>query len=889
MEEKLDYSLLAWEEGEPAQTLLAPEQPMAAVVSSHHGQVFFLTEDGRVYLSTLKQESSGLSGKLQELALPCQCVVGVACSATHALFVTDRGRVLKSELLTPEKVEELLVNKPKLSCPHGVWEDGERLVIREIASNVKHIILVSDSGQVWLVNEEKSQHLELLLTFCDKTPLSIVCGKDFSVALVQEQFEPGNNASVLNLSKNPPSQVKPANGAALNDTSSMFASSCAQCREQCTQSSSLSKLETQNNNVMNLSNADSSKEDSLAQVCWSKADSLVRQSALFLNSDAAKQFLTRQLSWVTGSTELDENAGPVSAQLADSVTDGIAPSHHCSEDREEDSACANSDDSALSFERLSLQNYRSPDGDPSPSESSPKSVRLYRGALNECQKKRLWKRHTTSSLSLDSAVPLISPSRENLPAKYKLSEQIDQIVLFGNCLLNTSVWTWGHGHLGQLGHSDCVSRDQPSCITSLSGIGVCKLAVGTSHCLALTIDGRVWAWGSNNKGQIRTGQEKHGFISTPFEVVLPVKTTIRDIAAGGEHSLLLTTDGQVFFLGYSMATQKSTLLRLNLPVQSPNRLQTELSSSKSSDAGHMNGGMSKRRIWACGSLSCCSTCSFQSCTKSSQWAIELLMSEQLFLRCCFNVRQTITRHLLTSGAGDNPPSASYKARANLFAQYDRLIASVAYHIHSLTNVTAAKDQVSIVRCVDETIAIYGDYFKALADALVVNAFNLSRSESAALDKVWPGVVDLFQKSNSATASGSTSKSSPHTVRASANPFHMVMMEPLCRLKMYAASLKKMAVADAPNLKCHLEMANEWSSIAQYYERAALTLDSQCHGADTTRVFWDSCPAKLAGNHFIPADGAEAYSARLTFSRATALTEIDARIVVNLLLFFYRRL
>ena len=33
---------------------------------------------------------------------------------------------------------------------------------------------------------------------------------------------------------------------------------------------------------------------------------MVRQSALFLSSDAAKQFLTRQLSWVTGSSELDD-------------------------------------------------------------------------------------------------------------------------------------------------------------------------------------------------------------------------------------------------------------------------------------------------------------------------------------------------------------------------------------------------------------------------------------------------------------------------------------------------------------------------------------------------------------------------------------------------------
>ncbi len=293
-------NIIAWEEGEPAQTLLAPEQPLAAVASSRLQQVFFLTEDGRVYLSTLKQD--GLSGKLQELALPCQCVVGVACTFSHTLFITDRGRVLQSLLATPEKVEELTVKKPELCCTHGVTEEGERLVIREMVSNSKHIMVISDSGKIWVIDEAKSNmQPEMVQSFKNCIPISIACGNNFSVALIQDSPE-GDDRSSIKLNDS-------MDGTMLSKTTvdsgcSSFVGSCSQCREQSLLSiQNLSLLDRNGDIRVDDSLLKSNNKDTLAQVCWSKADHLVRQSALLLNSDAAKQFLTRQLSWVTGSNE----------------------------------------------------------------------------------------------------------------------------------------------------------------------------------------------------------------------------------------------------------------------------------------------------------------------------------------------------------------------------------------------------------------------------------------------------------------------------------------------------------------------------------------------------------------------------------------------------------
>ena len=53
----------------------------------------------------------------------------------------------------------------------------------------------------------------------------------------------------------------------------------------------------------------------------------------------------------------------------------------------------------------------------------------------------------------------------------------------------------------------------------------------TQIIMALTLDGRVFAWGANARGQIGPGEDL-SFVSTPLEVALPFRTTVRDIATG---------------------------------------------------------------------------------------------------------------------------------------------------------------------------------------------------------------------------------------------------------------------------------------------------------------------------------------------------------------------
>lgn len=544
-------NVIAWKEGEIGAGLLAPEQVLTAVVYSRFGhQVFFLTEDGRVYLSTLKQD--GLSGKLQELALPCQTVVGIACNSVHTIFVTDRGRVLRSELETPEKVEELAIKQPNLCCPHGVVEDGGRLFVREVSSHSKNLLFISDSGKVWSLDENKSLLPDKLPAFENKVPISIMCGSNFSIALIQDHCDNSNDDSIGkptgigHSSKNSRDSLDKANSSKEGPFDGLcMVGSCLECREQ-----SLLSLNTMDLNGSQRMNQEDFKDNvnSLAQVCWSKADHLVRQSALLLNStpqlDAAKQFLTKQLSWVTGSESDDCNNSPgaaaslesgnnVTQQVASRVVEGVRNlgdavnrmSRHWSGTSQEETPLvpAVAAVEVAGGETLSLP---APLPSSSSGEDSPAAPATPRFIVRQSlQSHHRWKRNGSSSLSLDSTLVRMTDREKSTGL------QPDRLVSLGRQLLFTSVWTWGQGGVGQLGLSDCVSREAPQSVRPLLGIGICKVVCGSRHSLALALDGRVLAWGANNKGQVEPGEDL-SFLSIPTEVSLPFRTTIRDIAAG---------------------------------------------------------------------------------------------------------------------------------------------------------------------------------------------------------------------------------------------------------------------------------------------------------------------------------------------------------------------
>ncbi len=77
---------------------------------------------------------------------------------------------------------------------------------------------------------------------------------------------------------------------------------------------------------------------------------------------------------------------------------------------------------------------------------------------------------------------------------------------------------------------------------------VVAVAGGYDHNLALTRDGRVYAWGANSNGQLGDGGKKSGSVPAPV-TGLPARDPVAAIAAGASHSLALTRGGRVYAWG----------------------------------------------------------------------------------------------------------------------------------------------------------------------------------------------------------------------------------------------------------------------------------------------------------------------------------------------------
>ncbi|CDF41037.1 unnamed protein product [Chondrus crispus] len=110
------------------------------------------------------------------------------------------------------------------------------------------------------------------------------------------------------------------------------------------------------------------------------------------------------------------------------------------------------------------------------------------------------------------------------------------------------VWSWGWGAHGQLGLGDTKDRDVPTVITELSQEGVSSLSCGDRHSFAITKDGRVFGWGSNEFGQLGCGK-KGDTVLRPRLIEGLEGLMVVGISSGDRHSAAVTNMGAVYTWG----------------------------------------------------------------------------------------------------------------------------------------------------------------------------------------------------------------------------------------------------------------------------------------------------------------------------------------------------
>lgn len=111
-----------------------------------------------------------------------------------------------------------------------------------------------------------------------------------------------------------------------------------------------------------------------------------------------------------------------------------------------------------------------------------------------------------------------------------------------------TVYTWGLGAKGQLGHGDEESRYYPEQVHGLGAYRVLTVTTGHAHCVAVAESGDVFSWGFDRFGQCGHGKPV-GNRLLPLCVESLSRVTARSASAGGIHSLVVMECGSLYSFG----------------------------------------------------------------------------------------------------------------------------------------------------------------------------------------------------------------------------------------------------------------------------------------------------------------------------------------------------
>jgi alpha-tubulin suppressor-like RCC1 family protein len=142
---------------------------------------------------------------------------------------------------------------------------------------------------------------------------------------------------------------------------------------------------------------------------------------------------------------------------------------------------------------------------------------------------------------------------------------------------NGSLWAWGDHYFGQLGIGKELAWDVveqrymmklvDKCTTTQVGIATnwANIAVGASHSIARKTNGTIWAWGSNEDGQL--GLASASKIDIPNQIGMASDWSI--IACGNEYTLAIKTDSIIWAWGKNDSGQLGLgdTINRNTPAQ----------------------------------------------------------------------------------------------------------------------------------------------------------------------------------------------------------------------------------------------------------------------------------------------------------------------------------
>ena len=110
-----------------------------------------------------------------------------------------------------------------------------------------------------------------------------------------------------------------------------------------------------------------------------------------------------------------------------------------------------------------------------------------------------------------------------------------------------STYAWGDNSYGELGNGGGTYQPTPVKVVTPTGVAFISIAAGGNHCLALGDDGKTYAWGRNDNGQLGDGTTTDRLLPVP--VTVPALVSLSGLVAGRSQSFGIGSDGNAYAWG----------------------------------------------------------------------------------------------------------------------------------------------------------------------------------------------------------------------------------------------------------------------------------------------------------------------------------------------------
>lgn len=775
------------------------------------------------------------------------------------LYIIDtHGRLFKTNCSFKNK-EEIVVKEDSKCCPHGFRSSSYKVKFRTVVANDFGQLFISSDGQLWGSGAMPqisldSNSIKKIPFFEGRTVYSASIGQNFAAVIARKNVKQSDNCDT----------------DSENDEEEVFATNCSQCQtiiglaspasvpsfsETCPLGVHISKSSEDSSSTTapptdfhidaysyTEDSSPSSEESKIAQniiqttetLTERKCDELINTengdgsdkdsdtteadaekiNNIFMNADAARQFLSRQLSWVSAGedylVEYTEKPTRIIKENVSNLTNFV-------------------------YEGVKTVGDKVATLSRHVSGSSENNETVEQLSRNQNEETKSLMYSCTSNCNVDDlqfSTSTISSEKEFEEARKK--ETIKNMSKLGRNILATELWTWGDISYGQLGIGDTVKRVKPMIVMSLSGFGLQKVSCGSLHCSTLTLDGRMFAWGYNHYHQLSLGSREDK--SGPQQFTENSESDrIRDVIAADHHTLVYTHNENILYMGKHTDGFTESVVNLNPSLleedseKSPSMVTIKITEPQHHTSKPQN-LCYHWRILSSGNISYCSVENskknpqFQDLSIAQRYLEEMLLIYQNLIKVFLKKSKAITAH-----------SNVYETVCDIFGDILNVTALNVLSVWQYAEKHINECDISLIKNLEEFIFLYRKYYVAVSNLIVIGGFTQINS----VIDVPTSIYNLFSDQLPSNKQKNSKKTSEAIIG-------LAFVQPLTRLSSYKCITQSILRHKTKRKKGEivLKIEERLNKVVSSFDSLIEEQEKKRKEAEVTKLFWETVGKSL---------------------------------------------